>query len=409
MAGGRLLIAASPGERRIARLAAGQRGQARLVAYAVERPGQPELVGALVNARVTALAPALAGAFLSLGRELAAFLPAEEADPARDDGTPTRPIAASVHVGQALAVRITRAPMGGKGARATARITAEDRAAAARHPAPSLVAPGPGALDRALANPPEAIVPESIVTDDADLALALRARFPHLADRIAHQAAPVFDAALEEEIEALAAPDVPLPRGGRLRIALTPAVAAIDVDTGPSGGGSAKAERDAANRAALAEAARQVALRSLSGNIVIDLAGLPGGGGARAALLAEAEAAFATWVPQARVLGFSRLGLLEVVRPRVHPPLAEILGAPAEGIVLSPLTHALAAFRAALALLADPGAAPRLVAAPSVIAAARGAEEAMAAFAARAGRPLLLAEDAGLRPSAWRVEDARAR
>jgi ribonuclease G len=400
MAGVRLLISASPGERRIARLDA----RGRLVAYAVERLSLPALVGALAHARVTALAPALAGAFLSLDGTVAAFLPAEEADPAREDGTPARAIAASVHAGQAIAVRVTRAPMGGKGARATARITPEDRAAASRHQAPTLVTPGPGPIDRALSDPPEAIE-----TDDADLALSLRARFPALAPRIATRPWPLFDAALEEEIEALTAPDVSLPRGGHLRIAPTPAVTAIDVDTGASGGGSAKAERAAANRAALAEAARQVALRGLAGNIVVDLAGLPGGSGARSVLLADAETAFASWVPEARVLGFSRLGLLEIVRPRVHPPLAEVLGAPAEGVVLSPLTHALAAFRAALALLADPGAMPRLVAAPSVIAAARGDAAAMAAFAARAGRPLLLAEDPGLRPSAWRVEDARAR
>jgi hypothetical protein len=294
--------------------------------------------------------------------------------------------------------------MGGKGARATARISPEDRAAAARHPAPALVSPGPDAIDRALATPPEAIE-----TDDPDLALSLRARFPALAPHIAARPWPLFDAALEEEIEALTAPDVPLPRGGRLRIALTPAVTAIDVDTGPSGGGSAKAERAAANRAAMAEAARQVALRGLAGNLVIDLAGLPGGTGARGSLLAEATSAFSAWVPEARVLGFSRLGLLEIVRPRIHPPLAEVLGTPAEGVVLSPLTHALAAFRAALALLAQPGAVPRLVAAPAVIAAARDEAAAMASFAARAGRPLLLAEEPGLRASAWRVEDARPR
>lgn len=399
MAGDRLLISASPGERRIARLSRG-----RLVAYAVERPSRPELVGALAHARVTALAPALAGAFLSLDGTLAAFLPAEEADLTREDGAPTRPIATAVQVGQAIAVRITRGPMGGKGARATARITPEDRAAAARHPAPALVSPGPGPIDRALANAPEAIE-----TDDADLALTLRARFPTLAPRIAARPWPLFEAALEEEIDGLTAPDVPLPRGGRLRIALTPAVTAIDVDTGPAGGGSAKAERAATNRAALAEAARQVALRGLAGNLVIDLAGLPGGTGARSALLADATSAFASWVPEARVLGFSRLGLLEVVRPRIHPPLAEVLGAPAEGVVLSPLTHALAAFRAALSMLAEPGAVPRLVAAPAVIATARDDAVAMAAFAARAGRPLLLAEAPHLRASAWQVEDARPR
>jgi Ribonuclease G/E len=220
----------------------------------------------------------------------------------------------------------------------------------------------------------------------------------------------VFDEALEEEIEGLAAPEVPLPRGGRLRIALTPAVTAIDVDTGASGGGSARAEREAANRAAIAESARQVALRGLSGAIVLDLAGLPGGRGARAALLADATKAFAAWAPEASVLGFSRLGLLEVVRPRVHPPLAEVLGAPAEGVVLSATTHALTAFRATLRLAAtQPGAEPKLVASPEVIAAARAEGDALAACAARLGRPLVLEAAAGLRAEAWRVEDARAR
>lgn len=394
-----LLIAASPGERRLARLRAG-----RLVAYAIERPSQPDLVGALCHARVTAIAPALAGAFIAIGGGATAFLPADEADPARADGTAARPIGAVLTVGQAIAVRITRAPMGGKGARASARLDAAGGAAAARIPAPALVTAGPGAIARALADPPTAII-----TDDPDLAAMLRARSPALADRITVAPAPLFDAALEEEIEGLTAPFVALPRGGRLAIAITEAVTAIDIDTGGGGSGGARAVREAANRAGLAEAARQVALRGLSGNIVIDLAGLPGGKGARAALLAAAEAAFAAVVPEARVLGFSRLGLLELVRSRVHPPLAELLGAPAAGVVLSPLSEAFAAFRAARRLAAEPGAAPRLVASRAVVAAARGEAAALATYAAKAGRPLALVEEPGLPDGAWRVEDGRRR
>ena len=393
MAEDRLLIASSPGEHRLARL----RGRS-LVAYVIERPSRPERVGALVHARVTALAPALAGAFVAIGGGESAFLPGPEADPARPDGAEAKPIGTLVHAGQAIAVRITRAPMGGKGARATARISEADRRLAAAAPVPSLVSPGPGAIDRALSEPPG-----SILLDDADLAASLRRRFPDLAWRMAVQAAPVFDEALEEEIDGLIAPEVRLPRGGRLRIAITPAATTIDVDTGGSGGGSAKAEREAANRAALAEAARQVALRALSGNMVMDLAGLPGGKGARAGLLAAAEAGFAAWVPEARVLGFSRLGLLEVVRPRVFPPLAEVVGTPAEGVVLSPESHALAAFRAALRCLA----VPRLVASPAVISAAWADETALAQLAAKLGRPLAFVEDGALPDDAWRVEDGR--
>lgn len=392
MADDRLLIASSPGEHRLARL----RGRS-LVAHAVERPSQPERVGALVHARVTALAPALAGAFVAIGGGESAFLPGAEAEPDRTDGVEAKPIGALVHVGQAIAVRITRAAMGGKGARASARIPGEDRAAAAGVPAPALVSPGPGPIARALADPPS-----SILLDDPDLALRLRQDFPALAERMTvRPGTPAFDDVLEEEIEGLLAPDVRLHRGGRLRIAITPAATTIDVDTGGAGGGSARAEREAANRSALAEIARQVALRSLSGNIVIDLAGLPGGKGARTALLAAAESGFAAWVPDARVLGFSRLGLLEVVRPRVFPPLAEVMGTPADGVVLSPLSHALAAFRAAL----QAPRAPRLVASPAVIAAARSEADALAALAAKLGRPLAFAEDTALPDAVWRVED----
>jgi|YNPMSStandDraft_1061717.scaffolds.fasta_scaffold00678_2 Ribonuclease G/E len=397
MADGWLLISASPGEHRLARL----RGN-RLVAYMVERPGHPSFVGALFHARVVSVAPGLAGAFLALAPGVDAFLPAEEADPDRPDGSPSRPIGALVHTGQAIAVRVTRAAMDGKGARATARIPPADRARAASLPPPALVEAGPDAIARALATSPEVIV-----TDDPDLAASIRHRFPALHDRVRTSSTPLFEDALEEEIEALVAPEVRLPRGGRLRISLTPAVTAIDVDTGPTGGGSARAEREAANRAAIAEAARQVALRSLCGPIVLDLAGLPGGRGARSALIAEATKAFAAWASDASVLGFSRLGLLEIVRPRVHPPLPEVLGTAAEGTVLSPLTHALAAFRAALRLARQPGAVPRLVAAPSVIAAARAEAGALATLAVRLGHPLALIEEPSLPPEAWRVEDSR--
>ena len=399
MAGDRLLIAASPGELRLARLHGGM-----LVAYTLERPSRPSRVGALCHARVTALAPALAGAFLAITPEETAFLPAEEAEPERRDGAPVRPIGTLMHAGQAIAVRISRDAMGGKGARASARIPRDDREAAARLQPPALVTPGPDAIARALAEPPEAIV-----TDDPDLAHSLRSRFPALAGRISVARAPLFDEWLEAEIESLLAPEVPLPRGGRLRIALTPVAATIDVDTGPAGGGSARAEREAANRAAVVEAARQVALRSLSGRIVLDLAGLPGGRGQRAGLLEAARKAFAAWVPDSSVLGFSRLGLLEIVRPRIYPPLAELIGAPAEGVVVSPLTHALAAFRAALRVASAAGAVPRLVAAPAVIAAARAERAALSACAARLGRPLELVEEPGLSIADWRVEDSRVR
>jgi Ribonuclease G/E len=196
--------------------------------------------------------------------------------------------------------------------------------------------------------------------------------------------------------------------GLRLRIAITPALTAIDVDvSGGTGREAARRRRDTANRAALAEIARQVVLRNLSGVIAIDLAGLPGARGAREALRQAAEAAFADDPLAPRVLGFSRAGLLEVVRPRIRPPLAETLGTPVCTVAPSAVTAALTALRAlwreADARCAGP---PRLRAAPAVIDAARGEAEALAFLAARLGRPPELVADPALAPLGWSVEDA---
>ena len=72
-----------------------------------------------VRASVTALAPAMAGAFVALGGGETGFLPDKEtAGPLPQDG-------------QVLPVRVTRAAQGGKGPRVSARLTREEEALAA--------------------------------------------------------------------------------------------------------------------------------------------------------------------------------------------------------------------------------------------------------------------------------------
>ena len=102
----------------------------------------------------------------------------------------------------------------------------------------------------------------------------------------------------------------------------------------------------AVNRALLPALARQIRLRNLSGAILVDLAGLPAR--RRAALGPALAEALAEDPLRPRLLGFTALGLAEIVRPRVHPPLHELLAGP----------HAagLAALRAvAAAVAAAPG------------------------------------------------------
>jgi Ribonuclease G/E len=398
----RLLIACGPGERRLVGLA----GE-RIVAFAIERLRHPDRVGEVHRARVVSVVPALAGAFVALAGGVQAFLPAEDADPDREDGAAVRPIGTLLHEGATVVVRVVRAAMGGKGPRVTARLPAALREAPPG-PAPSLLdAAPPRAVQWLAENGP----PLEVVVDDVDHALALRAAVPPLAGRIAvHRGpAPLLDESIEAELAALAEPVVEIGPGLRLRIAITPALTAIDVDvSGGSRREAAQRRRDTANRAALAEIARQVVLRNLSGVIAIDLAGLPGARGAREALRRAAEAAFADDPLAPRVLGFSRAGLLEVVRPRIFPPLAETLGTPICSVAPSAVTAALTALRAlwreAAARCAGP---PRLRAAPAVIDAARGEAEALAFLAARLGRPPELVADPALAPLGWSVEDAR--
>ncbi len=374
-------VSASPGEIRTALLRDG------LVVEAwVERPAHPDGVGDLHRGRVAAIAPAMSGAFVALADGQTGFLPESEASEARS------PIAKAMNEGMILPLRITRAAQGGKGPRVTARITPEEaaRIAAAPAGAPRLVARGPDAATRLATRHPRA----AIIVDDLALAARLRAAF---GERVRHQHAPAFDDALEAAFDELAGPEVPLPGGGRLLVHPTPALVAIDMDAGSAAGARGAGTVAALNLEALPVLARQIRARNLAGPILVDFAGLSPR--RRAALDEPLKAALAA-DPLVRLLGFTKLGMAELVRDRVHPPLHEVLGWPA-----SPLTRGLAALRqAAREAAARPGRRLALRATPAVIAALEAEPGALADFAAQAGIPLRLVPDAAASPPV--IEDA---
>ncbi|HEY8611237.1 MAG TPA: ribonuclease E/G, partial [Roseomonas sp.] len=217
-------------------------------------------------------------------------------------------------------------------------------------------------------------------------------------DRVRLLLQPAFDEAVEAGFDELASPEVPLAGGGRLLIHPTPALTALDVDTGAAARRSAGAHR-AVNAAALAEAARQIRLRHLAGPILLDLAG--GSAASRAALLPALRSA-AGADPLLRVVGLTGLGLMEMVRTRIHPPLHEVLGQP-----LSPLTRGLAALRrAAREATARPAAPLALRAHPAVLSALRDLPGALEDYAAAAAHPISLRPDAALALGGEMIEDA---
>ncbi len=328
-----ILVCRSPGEVRAVAVREGI-----VMEYAIERPGHPDGVGDILRGRVLAHLQALAGAFVALP-DTQGFLP----DSAGGSG---------LTEGEAVRVRITRAAQAGKGPR-LARDGMLDEPGL-----PALLHRGPGAAPRLAAIHPGASV-----------------------ERCAR-----FDDAIEAQLDALSSPDVPLPGGARATVHPTPALVAIDLDTAAASAdrGPRRAMQTALNHAALPELARQIRLRNLSGAILIDAAGLPGR--KRAALGPALAAALATDPLRPRFLGFTQLGFAEITRPRIHPPLHELLSSP-HGIGLAALR------RLGFDSDADPATALALRAHPAICAALMEDAAARADIQDRTGRALILRAD----------------
>ena len=182
-----------------------------------------------------------------------------------------------------------------------------------------------------------------------------------------------------------------MPGGGSIHIAETAAAVLIDVDTGTPEEGSAERGALAANLAAAQAIARQLRLRQLGGGIIVDFAGLEGRG-AREKVRQALAAALAADPAAPQVLGWTRLGHLEIVRPRHGRPLSEAMLEP-QGPAQKRLALAFEALRLVQReARADPAADWRLVVSPAVEAALRGAAAAaLRALEARLGREIAIA------------------
>jgi ribonuclease G len=336
-------LSRSPGERRVALLRDGV-----LHAYRLERPARPDGVGDILRGRITAVMPALAGAFVALPEGETGFLPESDCE--------GRKIPSE---GTILTLRVTRAPQGGKGKRVTARTPQIE--------GDGLIARGPDAALRWAAAYPEA----RIIADDAAEVARLRSAIH--ASRVLLQP-NAFDDALEDEVARLAEPEWDLPGGGRLIFSPLPALTAVDVDSGG-------ADPREVNRLAIPEFARQLRLRDLAGAILLDLAGLSVK--QRAALEPDLRAACGH-DGLTQLLGLGPLGLFELRRARIHPPLHEALAERA-------LTTGLALLRqAAREAAAAPARRLALHAPAPVLAALEAMPEALAEFTAQAGHGLAL-------------------
>ncbi|WP_448191021.1 ribonuclease E/G [Azospirillum sp. sgz301742] len=188
--------------------------------------------------------------------------------------------------------------------------------------APALLRHGPDAAQRALI---EHGSPTRIVAEGKSHAAALAdwcAEFAaDLADRVeAYTASPgLFEMRdLDEEIDTLLGPRVPLSAGGSLVIERTEALTVVDVNAGERGNALD------VNLEAAREIARQLRLRNVGGIVVVDFVNMKGRGDAER-LLNALSAAVADDPAQTQVYGLSKLGLVEMTRARRGTALAALL------------------------------------------------------------------------------------
>jgi len=228
---------------------------------------------------------------------------------------------------------------------------------------------------------------------------------PLIALRLPGESGAFSAEALDAEIDAALSRVVALPGGARLIVDEAEALTAIDVDASQA---ADRLDPLAVNVRAAAEIGRQLRLRDIGGQTVVDFIRMRGDK-AQARVRAALEAAVAEDPAPVRLGGFTRLGLFELTRARTRASLRERLTEPfeSEGWAGRRLRtealakRALAALEAALA--GEPSRRLRLDAAPR--AALYLAERSGWAdrVAARFGRRFDIAERGDLGAEGYRV------
>jgi ribonuclease G len=369
-----LLIAAGPGEWRAAWI---EDGEAREL-Y-VER-GDTKVAGSRHLGRIVQIVPALDAALVDIGDERPGFLPLRDVP----DGT-------KAEEGARIVVEVRREAWQDKAPRLTAKL-AEPAALPPNIEPPAQLFPLPG-LGPALALrlPGK---PERVIADDRAIIAELRGVFRDV--DIAHRIAEDWPVDLDALFDTALSSSLALPQNGVVHIEETRAATMIDVDTGtPASGSSARAAL-AANRAAAQLIARELRRRGVGGAVVIDFVGLDRRDH-REQLRRTLETALAADPAKPQLLGWTRLGHLELLRPRHGRSLADAM--------LEPCTRAKqpvalaheALHRVLREARANPAATWRLCVPRAVEAALRGpAARALKALETRLGRSIAIETTAGL-------------
>jgi ribonuclease G len=351
-----LLISTGPGEWRAALLEDGT-----AVELYVERGGSPP-PGSIFVGRVIRLSPGLDAVLVDIGVQRPGFLPLRRGEQPPSEGA-------------RVIVQLRREAQQDKGALLSMRIGAvagvPDSARllvdADRLDPPAPLYPGPGFAGALVLRLP--MMPDAIVADDVAAIPELRAAFPDAA--VAHRSAEDWPLDLDALFETALSPTLALPGKGSIHLAETRAATLIDVDTGTPEAGSFERAALAVNLAAAEAIARQLRLRQIGGGAVVDFAALEGRA-ARDKVRQALATALASDPAEPQILGWTRLGHLEVVRPRRGQPLSDAMLDPGS----ARKTAVALAFEALRALQREARARPaanwRMTVTPAIVAALRG-------------------------------------
>ncbi len=245
---------------------------------------------------------------------------------------------------------------------------------------------------------------DRVVVDEPGAIPEIRAAFPDA--EVLHKPESQWPVDLDTLFDETLSPTIALASGGSVHLEMAKAATLIDVDTGTPASGSPERTALAINIAAAVVIARQLRLRRLGGSIVVDFVGLDNRGARERVRVALARA-LAADPARPEILGWTRLGHLELVRPRRLRPLAEVLlEMPPQGLLRK---TAITVAHEALRRLrreerAQPGPLWRLAVTPDVAAALAGpAANALAAFEQRSGRKTAVAADPSLERGQFQI------
>jgi ribonuclease G len=456
-----LLISVSPGETRIALIEDG-----RLAELWIDRAADRSRVGDVYRGRVGKVDAGLQGAFVDLGTLGTGFLGFEtggarvnegeavivqvvrDADGGKSLGLRTRielggrlvvfnPVGAEISVSRRIPAANERerlrnvlvdASIGDEGWLARTAASGapgeeiademeELRTAVAAWPsktaAPCLLYREPDAMSRALRDLTfEGMT--AILVDDGPALSAARGyaerTFPELVPLIARYdgGTPLLER-IEDDLARALGHRIVLSGGGAVTFDSTAALTAVDVDFGAAPGTGRRNPVDI-NLAAADEIARQIRLRDIGGLIVIDFIRMRDRGDRDRLLDALAGAVEHDRLP-VQVMGMSRAGLVEVMRPRGRVGLHALMARPCAvcagtGATPAPLASALAAVRQAIS--SGAGGRPSIAAAPDV---ARALDDQAAEPLVEAGHILggaiAVETDESLAPGAFEIRPGR--